>query len=98
MFLIAAEEKRDEYRDRLRFKVDQLKRKEEELLGWENEVANREWKLENGEDNLSSMMRELRLKDILLADKNSEIKKKDRELEDQVRQARADVRREVEVC
>ena len=44
------------------------------------------------------MMRELRLKDILLADKNNEIKKKDRELEDQVRQARADVRREVEVC
>ena len=89
MFLLAAEEKRDEYRDRLRFKVDQLKKKEEELLGWENEVANREWKLENGEDNLSSMMRELRLKDILLADKNSEIKKKDRELEDQVQQARA---------
>ena len=92
------EQKRDEYQDRLRFKVDALKRKEEDLLGWENEVANREWKLENSEDNLSSMMRELRLKDILLADKNNEIKKKDRELEDQVRQARADVHREVEVC
>ena len=65
-----------------------MKRKEEELLGWENEVANCEWKLENSEDNLTSMMRELRLKDILLADKNNEIKKKDRELEDQVRQAR----------
>ena len=98
MLLIDAEQKRDEYQDRLRFKVDALKRKEEDLLGWENEVANREWKLENSEDNLSSMMRELRLKDILLADKNNEIKKKDRELEDQVRQARADVRREVEVC
>ena len=98
MLLIDAEQKRDEYQDRLRFKVDALKRKEEDLLGWENEVANREWKLENSEDNLSSMMRELRLKDILLADKNNEIKKKDRELEDQVRQARADVCREVEVC
>ena len=98
MLLIDAEQKRDEYQDRLRFKVDALKRKEEDLLGWENEVANREWKLENSEDNLSSMMRELRLKDILLADKNNEIKKKDRELEDQVRQARADVHREVEVC
>ena len=98
MLLIDAEEKRDEYQDRLRFEVDQLKRKEEELLGWENEVANCEWKLENGEDNLSSMMRELRLKDILLADKNNEIKKKDRELDDQVQQARADICREVEVC
>ena len=98
MLLIDAEQKRDEYQDRLRFKVDALKRKEEDLLVWEDEVANREWKLENSEDNLTSMMRELRLKDILLADKNNTIKKKDRELEDQVRQARADVRREVEVC
>ena len=98
MLLIDAEQKKDEYQDRLRFKVDALKRKEEDLLRWENEVANLEWKLENSEDNLSSIMRELRLEDILLADKNNEIKKKDRELEDQVRQARADVRREVEVC
>ena len=98
MLLIDAEQKRDEYQDRLRFKVDALKRKEEDLLGWENEVANREWKLENSEDNLSSMMRELKLKDILLADKTNELKKKNRELEDQFRQARADVRREMEVC
>ena len=68
LLLIDAEQRRDEYQDRLRFKVDALKRKEEDLLGWENEVANREWKLENSEDNLSSMMRELRLKDILPAD------------------------------
>ena len=98
MLLLAAEQKRDEFRDRLKFKVDQLNRKEEGLLEWENEVANREWKLEHGEDNLCSMMRELRVKDMLLADKDSEIKKKDRQLEDQVRQAREDVCREVEVC
>ena len=42
-------------------------------------------------------MRELRVKDMLLADKDIEIRKKDRELEDSVRQAREDVRREVEV-
>ena len=83
MLLLDAEQKRDEYQDRLRFKVDALKRKEEDLLVWEDEVANREWKLENGEDNLSSMMRELKLKDILLADKTNELKKKDRDLEDQ---------------
>ena len=98
MLLIDAEQKKDKYQDRLRFKVDALKRKEEDLLVWEDEVANREWKLENGEDNLSSMMRELKLKDILLADKTNELKKRDRELEDQFRQARADVRREMEVC
>ena len=58
MLLLAAEEKRDEFRDRLKFKVDQLNRKEEGLLEWENEVANRELKLEHEEDNLCSMMRE----------------------------------------
>ena len=59
MLLLAAEEKRDEFRDRLKFKVDQLNRKEEGLLEWENEVANRECKLEHGEENLCSMVREL---------------------------------------
>ena len=97
MLLLSAEKKREEFRDRLKFKVDQLNRREEGLLEWENEVANREWKLENGEDNLFGMMRELRVKDMLLADKDIEIKKKDRQLEDNVRQAREDVRREVEV-
>ena len=98
MLLLSAEQKRDELRDRLKFKVDQLNRREEGLLEWENEVANREWKLEHGEDNLCGMMRELRVKDMLLADKDIEIKKKDRQLEDNVRQAMEDVRREVEVC
>ena len=67
------------------------------MLEWENEVANREWKLESGKDSFCGMMRELRVKDMLLADKDIEIRKKDRELEDSVRQAREDVRREVEV-
>ena len=98
ILLLSAEQKRDELRDRLKFKVDQLNRREEGLLEWENEVANREWKLENGEDNLCGMMRELRVKDMLLADKDIEIKKKDRQLEDNVRQALEDVCREVEVC
>ena len=52
---------------------------------------------ESGKDSLCGMMRELRVKDMLLVDKDIEIRKKDRELEDCVRQAREDVRREVEV-
>ena len=53
--------------------------------------------LESGEDNICGLMRELRVKDMLLADKDIEIKKKDRELEDNLRQCKEDVRREVEV-
>ena len=98
LLLIDAEQRKEEYKDRLRFKVDELKRKEEDLLVWEDNVANREWKVENGEDNIASLMRELKLKDILLADKTNELNKKNRELEDCFRKARADVRREMEVC
>ena len=98
LLLIDAEQKKEEYKDRLRFKVDELKRKEETLLVWEDNVANCEWKVENGEDNIASLMREIKLKDILLADKTNELNKKNRELEDRFREARADVHREMEVC
>ena len=98
MLLIDAEQRKEEYKDRLRFKVDELKRKEENLIMWEDNVANREWKVENNEDNIVSLMREIKLKDILLADKTNELNKKNRELEDQFREARADVRRDMEVC
>ena len=98
MLLIDAEQRQEEYKDRLSFKVDELKRKEENPIMWEDNVANREWKVENNEDNIVSLMQEIKLKDILLADKTNELNKKNRELEDQFREARADVRREMEVC
>ena len=96
--LMDAEQKKEEYKDRLRFKVDELQRKEEDLIMWEDNVANREWKVEHGEDNIVSLMRELKLKDILLLDKTAEVNKYKRQVEDSVREARADVRRFEEVC
>ena len=97
MLLLSAEQKRYELRDQLKYKVEALARKEEDLLEWQNALSTRELKLESGEDSLCGMMRELWVKDMLLADKDIEIRKKDRELEDCVREAREDVRREVEV-
>ena len=96
--LMDAEQKKEEYKDRLRFKVDEIKRKEEDLIMWEDNVANREWKVEHSEDNIVSLMREVKLKDILLIDKTNEVNKKNKEMEDCFREARADVRREIEVC
>ena len=78
--------------------MEQLKRKEESLMDWQLVLSNREHKLESGEDNLCSLMREIRIKDSLLADKDVIINKKDRDLEDVRRECREDVRREVEVC
>ena len=93
-----AEQKKKDYKNRLRFKVDEVKRKEEDLIMWEDNVANREWKVEHSEDNIVSLMRELKLKDILLLDKTAEVNKYKRQVEDSVREARADVRRFEEVC
>ena len=75
-----------------------MKRKEESLRDWQTALSNREDKIESGEDNLCSLMREIRIKDSLLADKDVLINKKDRDLEDVRRECREDVRREVEVC
>ena len=54
--------------------------------------------MEHGEDNIVSLMREVKLKDILLLDKTAEVNKYKREMEDSVCEARADVRRFEEVC
>ena len=74
-----------------------MNRKEESLRDWQTALSNRELKIESGEDNLCSLMREIRIKDSLLADKDVLLNKKDRDLEDVRRECREDVRREVEV-
>ena len=96
--LMDAEQKKEDYKNRLCFKVDEIKCKEEDLIMWEDNVANREWKVEHSEDNIVSLMREVKLKDILLIDKTNEVNKYKKEMEDRVREARADVRRYEEVC
>ena len=72
--------------------MEQPKRKEESLMEWQAILSNRELKLESGEDNLCSLMREIRIKDSLLADKDVIINKKGRDLEDVRRECREDVR------
>ena len=98
LMYIDAEQKKEDYKNRLRFKVDEVKRKEEDLIMWEDTIANREWKLEHTEDNIVSLMRELKLKDIMLLDKTAEVTNYKRQVEDSVREARADVCRFEEVC
>ena len=75
-----------------------MKRKEESLRDWQTQLSNREYKLESGEENLCSLMREIRIKDSLLADKDVLINKKDRDMDDLRRECTEDIRREVEVC
>ena len=59
-----------------------MKRKEEGLRHWQSVLSDKEYKLESGEDNLCNLMREIRIKDSLLAEKDLIIGNKDRVIED----------------
>ena len=94
---IGAEQKMEDYRNHLRFKVEDARRKEQSLVEWEDTLAYREYKLENAEDTVLSLMKELKLKDVLLLEKTAEVSKFKRQAEDAVREARAEERRFEEV-
>ena len=63
MLYLDAEQKRDELKNQLKYKVDQLTRKEEGLIEWQDALASKEVKIESGEDSLCNMMCEFRMKD-----------------------------------
>ena len=75
-----------------------MKRKEEGLRHWQSVLSEKEYKLESGEDNLCNLMREIRIKDSLLAEKDLIIGKKDRDMDDVRRECQENVKQEVEVC
>ena len=61
-------------------------------------LSNRERKIECGEDSISNLLREGRIKDSLLADKDVLIANKDKAIEDIVRANQGIFNEEVEVC
>ena len=61
-------------------------------------LSNRERKIECGEDSISNLLRECRIKDSLLADKDILIASKDKAIDDIVRENQGSVNEEVEVC
>ena len=61
-------------------------------------LSEKEYKLESGQENLSHLMSELRIKDSLLAEKDIIIGTKEREMDDIRRSAQESVTQQVEVC
>ena len=59
-----------------------MKRREESLLHWHDILSDKERKLESDEDSLSNLMREIRIKDSLLAEKDLIIVNKEKEVDD----------------
>ena len=61
-------------------------------------LSEKEYKLESGQENLSHLMSDLRIKDSLLAEKDIIIGTKEREMDDIRRSAQESVTQQVEVC
>ena len=61
-------------------------------------LSEKEYKLESGQENLSHLMSELRIKDSLLAEKDIIIGTKEKEMDDIRRSAQESVTQQVEVC
>ena len=75
-----------------------MRQKEEGLRHWQSVLSEKEYKLESREDNLCSLMREIRIKDSLLAEKDLIIGNKDKAMDDVRRECQENVKQEVEVC
>ena len=75
-----------------------MKRKEARLQHWHNTLSDRERKLESDEDSISNLLREIRIKDSLLAEKDLVITNKDKDIDDIRRESQGSVNQEVEVC
>ena len=65
---------------------------------WQSVLSEKEYKIESGQENLSHLMTELRIKDSLLAKKDLIIGNKEKEMDDIRREAQDSVTQQVEVC
>ena len=97
MLYLGADKAKDEMREQLKHQVDALVRREADMLEWQSALDIREREIDCGEDVVTNLMHELLLKDVMLVHKDAELVRIRRELVDSVRQARDDVRREIEV-
>ena len=66
-------------------------------MDWQHHLDVRERKLDDGDKGLSNLMRELRVKETVIVDKDAEIHRMKKELDGNVMCAREEVRREIEV-
>ena len=75
-----------------------MKREKEKLFQWHLALSDREYKVESGEDSVSNLLRECRIKDSLLADKDVLIAAKDKTIAEIVSANQGSVNDEIEVC
>ena len=61
--VLSANKAKDELKEKLKKKVEELKREQQNLADWEHHLDVREQKLDNDDDGLSKLMRDLRVKE-----------------------------------
>ena len=96
MMVLSVTKARDEMKEQLKKKVEVLVRKEAGLLEWQHLLDVRERKLDDGDEGLSNLMCELRVKETVIVDKDADICRM-KELDGNVMRAKEEVRREIEV-
>ena len=95
--VIEANRAKDELKEKLKKKVEDLKRQEQTLADWEHHLDVRERRLDKDDDGLSKLMRDLRVKESVIFNKDDEIRRMRCEMDNHVMRAREDVQREVQV-
>ena len=68
------------------------------MLQWNLALSNREFMVESSECSVQNLMRECRIKDALLADKDILISQKDKTISEIVSANQGDVNCQIEVC
>ena len=95
--VLSANGAKDELKEKLKKKVEELKRQEQNLADWEHHLDVRERRLDNDDDRLSKQMQDLRVKESVIVNKDDEIRRMRCEIDNNIMRAREDVQREVQV-
>ena len=66
-------------------------------MDWQHHLDVHKRNLDDGDEGLSNLMHELRVKETEIVDKDAEIRRMKKELDNHVMHAREEVRREIEV-
>ena len=95
--VILANKAKDELKEKLKKKVEELKRQEQNLIDLLHHLDVRERRLDNDDDGLTKLMRELRVKETAVVYKDAKICRMRHEMDDNVMRAREEVQREIKV-
>ena len=88
---------KEELKEKLKKKDEDLKKQEQNLKDWEHHLDVRERQIDNEDESLSKLIKDLRVKDSVIDIKNDELRRMKREMDECIYHAREDRDREWQV-